>query len=44
LAIECVLKSTGVGKFGTKFGEEGLTDVRQILRLSGRALALSYAK
>jgi len=38
-----MLKSTGVGNFGPKFGK-GLIDVSRILILSGRDMGLSYTK
>jgi len=40
LSLTIRLKSTGVGHFGTKFGE----DVSQILMQFGRDMGLSYAK
>jgi len=45
-AIECLRRSSqqGVGQFWTKCGEEGLTDVSQILTRTGRDMRLSYAK
>jgi len=44
-AMSPTLKSIGTGHFGSKFGEEGFADVRQILTQSGSDMAmLSYAK
>jgi len=39
-----MLKSTGVGHFGAKFGRKGLIDVSQILTRFGKDMGLLYAK
>jgi len=42
--ISPMLKSTGVGHIGAKFGRKGLTDVTHILARSARDTGLSYSK
>jgi len=39
-----MLKSTGVGHFGAKFGRKGLIDVSEILTRFGKDMGLPYAK
>jgi len=46
VAVECLRRSNqqGFATFGQNLGEEGVADVTQILKRSGRDVGLSYAK